>query len=257
MQKDQVAVITGAASGIGLATARQFVEGGRIVVGVDRNEGALTEAVVHLGNRFIPKKCDVSREVEIANFADEFSQNFDHLDVLVNNAGLARFTNIEQMTVDDFDFHFDLLVKGPMFFVKHFTPLLRKSPAPSIVNISSAAAWVVTPNHHLYSAAKLALEKFTRHMAIDLPGIRSNTILPGWIHTGIWKAIGLDDDQTMSYFKAVTKRIPCGRIGKPEDIANCVTFLCSEKASYINGASIVIDGGWICAGEYAGTEVLK
>jgi len=256
MQKDHVAVVTGAASGIGLAVARQFVEAGTTVEGIDRNEGALTKVAVDLGNRFIPKVCDVSREPEIANLAAEFSRRFRHLDVLVNNAGMARFTNIEQLTEEDFDFHFNLLLKGPMFFVKHFVPFLRKSPAPSIVNISSAAAWIVAPNHFLYSAAKLALEKFTRHMAIDLPGIRSNSILPGWIHTGIWKAVGLDDQQTMSYFKSATKRIPCGRIGKPEDIANCVTFLCSEKASYINGASIVIDGGWICAGEYLGTEVL-
>ena len=256
MQKDHVAVVTGAASGIGLAVARQFVEAGATVVGIDRNEDALAAVSTRLGDRFIPKTCDVSRVQDIARLASDFARSFSHLDVLVNNAGMARFTNIEQLTEEDFDFHFNLLLKGPMFFVKHFAPFLRKSPAPSIVNISSAAAWIVAPNHFLYSAAKLALEKFTRHMAIDLPGIRSNSILPGWIHTGIWKAVGLDDQQTMSYFKSATKRIPCGRIGKPEDIANCVTFLCSEKASYINGASIVIDGGGICAGEYSGTEVL-
>ena len=257
MQKDYVAVVTGAASGIGLATARQFVEAGKTVVGIDLNEGALTEVAVRLGNRFIPKTCDVSKEQEIANFSSEFSKSYSHLDVLVNNAGSARVRNIEQMTVDDFEFHFSLLLKGPMFFVKHFTPFLRKAPAPSIVNISSAAAWVVTPNHFLYSAAKLALEKFTRHMVIDLPGIRSNSILPGFINTAIFKAIGIDDEQKINILKSATKRIPCGRIGTPEDIANCVTFLCSDKASYINGASIVIDGGWVCAGEYSGFDVLN
>lgn len=257
MQKDQVAVVTGAASGIGLATAMQFVEVGTTVVGIDRNEGALTEVAVRLGNRFIPKMCDVSKEEEIANFAYEFSQKFDHLDVLVNNAGSTRVRSIEQMTVDDYDFHFNLLLKGPMFFVKHFASFLRKAPAPSIINISSAAALVVTPTHFLYSSAKLALDKFTKHMALDLPGIRSNTIFPGFIDTPIYKGIGIDDELKMKLFTSAKKRIPLGRIGAPEDIANCVTFLCSEKASYINGASIVIDGGWVCAGEYSGFDILQ
>jgi len=250
MKKDKVAVITGAASGMGLAIATQFVEAGTTVVGIDLDKSALEDVASKLGENFIPNICDVSKEQDIAKTASEFSNNFSHLDVLVNNAGMMRRKGIEKMTADDFDFTFDLLVKGPMLFVKHFASFLRKAPAPSIVNISSAAALFVIRNHFLYSCAKSALDKFTKHMALDLPGIRSNTIYPGMIDTPIWKRIGADDEKKMEIFTEYKKRIPLGRIGTPEDIANCVTFLCSEKASYISGASILIDGGWLSTGDY-------
>ena len=252
MKNGYVALVTGAASGMGLATVKQFVEAGATVLGIGRNEGALAKVANDLGKRFIPKRCDVSKEQEIANLASEFSKGFSHLDVLVNNAGSARFISVEQMTVDDYDFYFNLILKGPMFFVKHFAPFLRKAPAPSIVNISSVAALAFSVAPFLYSTAKLALDKFTKHMVFDLPGIRSNSILPGCIDTAIYGSagLGLDDEQKMQLFASVKKRIPLARIGTPEDIANCVIFLCSEKASYINGASITVDGGWICSADY-------
>jgi NAD(P)-dependent dehydrogenase (short-subunit alcohol dehydrogenase family) len=243
--------VTGAASGIGLEAARQFIEEGATVIGVDLNEVALEAATNQLGERFIPKVCDVSKEPQIASLAADFADQCGHLDALVNNAGSGKFVNVLEMTEEDYDFHFGVLLKGPMFFVRHFAPG-EKTPAPSIINIASTVACVVMPNHFLYSSAKLALEKFTRHMVLDLPGIRSNSILPGWIHIGILKAAGLGEQETADILAMIVKHVPTGRIGKPTDIASCVLFLCSEKASYINGASIIIDGGWVCAGDFAG-----
>ena len=100
----------------------------------------------------------------------------------------------------------------------------------------------------MYATAKAALEKFTQHLTRDLPGIRFNCILPGVIDTPILKNYG--EENLPAIFELISSRVPCGRVGKPEDIANCVLFLCSDKATYINGASIVIDGGHMQAGDF-------
>ena len=250
MFKNNIVLVTGAASGIGFETARQFIEHGATVVGADYDEKTLRDASEKLGDRFIPKRCDVTVEEEIASLSGYVKDSFGKLDVLVNNAGGAKFAAPEEMREEDFYYHYDLLVKGPMLFVKHFVPLLRRSSNPSIVNISSLAARQVHSNHFLYSTAKAAIEKLTFHLVRDLPGIRSNTILPGFIDTPIYKKSGFTDEQKYELLERVKLKIPCGRIGKPQDISNCIIFLCSEKASYINGVSIPIDGGYLHAPDW-------
>jgi 3-oxoacyl-[acyl-carrier protein] reductase len=245
MFKDCTIVITGSASGIGYETARQFIEQGATVVGADYDEKALEEAGGKLGERFIAQPCDVSVGDQIARLSELVEDRFGRLDVLVNNAGRGRFVVPEEMQEEDYHYHYDVLVKGPMLLVKHFIPLLRKSTNPSILNVSSSAARHEYSNHFLYSTAKAAIEKFTYHLVRDLPGIRANTILPGWVDTPIYDKAGLSREEIEAVFESVLPKIPCGRIGKPEDIANCILFLSSEKASYINGACIIIDGGYL------------
>ncbi len=245
MFKDYIVVITGAASGIGLETAGQFIRQGATVVGADMDEKALGEAVNLLGDRFISQRCDVSVEKEIASLAEGVENRFGRLDILVNNAGRGRFVVPEAMEEEDFYYHYEVLVKGPMLLVKHFIPLLRKSSNPSILNVSSTAARHEYSNHFVYSTAKSAVEKFTYHLVRDLPGIRANTILPGWVDTPIYDKAGLSREEIEAVFGSVLPKIPCGRVGTPEDIANCILFLSSEKASYINGACVVIDGGYL------------
>ena len=245
MFKDYTVLITGSASGIGFETARQFIEQGATVVGADVDEKALQEAAARLEDRFIPQRCDVSVEGEIASLREGVETRFGRLDVLVNNAGRGRFVVPAEMEEEDFRYHYEVLVKGPMLLVKHFIPLLRKSSNPSILNVSSTAARHEYSNHFLYSTAKAAVEKFTYHLVRDLPGIRSNTILPGWVDTPIYDKAGLSREEIEAVFGSVVSKIPCGRIGRPEDIAHCILFLSSEKASYINGACVIIDGGYL------------
>lgn len=245
MFKDYSIVITGSASGIGFETARQFIEQEATVIGADVDEQALEKAGSELGDRFIPHRCDVCVESDIVSLAQIVDERFGHLDVLVNNAGRGKFVVPEEMEEDDFHYHYDVLVKGPMLFVKHFIPLLRKSSHPSILNVSSTAARHEYSNHFLYSTAKSAVEKFTYHLVRDLPGIRANTILPGWVDTPIYDKAGLSREEIEAVFGCVLPKIPCGRIGTPEDIANCILFLSSDKASYINGACVIVDGGYL------------
>ena len=246
----KVVLVTGAASGIGYETARQFVHQGDTVVGPDRNSGNLEMVADKLGQRFIAKTCDIADIDQTKALADFIGETFGRLDVLVNNAGLGEFIPLPEMEEADYLYHYEVLVKGPMFLVKHCLPLLQKSPNASILNVSSSVAKIEVSNHHLYSTAKAAIEKFTFHLVRDFPGIRSNTILPGFIDTPIFKATGLSDAQIKDVFGQISQSVPCGRVGKPEDIANCIRFLSSEQATYINGASIVIDGGWLRSADW-------
>ena len=195
-----IVLITGAASGIGYETARQFVKHGAVVVGADRNTAGLETAAAQLGERFIGRTVDISKVAESLALAGFIGETFGRLDTLVNNAGVGQFVSVADMQESDYLYHYEVLVKGPMFLVKHCIPLLQKSENPSILNISSAAARNEVANHHLYSTAKAAIEKFTYHLVRDYPGIRSNTILPGFIDTPIFRSTGLTDEQITQVF---------------------------------------------------------
>jgi NAD(P)-dependent dehydrogenase (short-subunit alcohol dehydrogenase family) len=251
MFEGHVVLITGAASGIGLESARLFLEEGATVIGADLDRESLADAARALGERFSPRPCDVTREDQVAALADFVGAAHGKLDTLLNNAGAGRLVGLETMQEADFDFHYQVNVKGPMLMVKHCIPLLRKSSNASILNVSSTAARVEhTQNHFLYSTAKAALLKFTRHLVRDLPGIRANTIVPGWVDTPIYSRAGLDRATIEKIYEKAVTRVPAGRIGTPADIAHAVLFLSSEKASYINGATLDINGGWLCNADW-------
>ena len=251
MFEGHVVLITGAASGIGLESARLFLEEGAIVVGADLDEAALAKAGETLGERFFPRPCDITQEDQVAALAEFVGQAHGKLDTLFNNAGGGTLVSIETMQEADFDFHYQLNVKGPMLMVKHCIPLLRKSSNASILNVSSTAAEVEHTQHHfLYSTAKAALLKFTRHLVRDLPGIRANTIVPGWVATPIFSRAGFDEATIEKVYEKVLPRIPAGRIGTPADLAHAVLFLSSEKASYINGATLDVSGGYLCNADW-------
>jgi 3-oxoacyl-[acyl-carrier protein] reductase len=246
--KDTIVLVTGAASGIGLQITRQFIEEGATVVGADINEKNLKDTGEQLGDRFVAKLCDITKAEQIRDLCKYVEGEFGRLDVLVNNAAAGHLQDPEEIEEKDFYFNYDVLLKGPVLLVKHSAPLLRKSSNPSVINIASIAARINAAKHVMYATAKAALEKFTQHLTRDLPGIRFNCILPGVIDTPILKNYG--EENLPAIFELIAGRVPCGRVGKPEDIAHCVLFLCSDKATYINGASIVIDGGHMQAGDF-------
>ncbi len=248
MFKETIALVTGAASGIGLEIARQFVEEGATVVGVDWNEENLQATDESLGDRFIARLCDVRKADQIRDLCKYIGDEFGRLDVLVNNAGTGILQDPEEIGEMEFLFNYDILLKGPVLLVKDLAPMLRKSANPSVINMASVAARINAAKHVLYATAKAALERYTQHLTRDLPGIRFNCILPGVIETPLLNNYG--EENVPAILELVAGRVPCGRAGKAEDIANCVLFLCSDKATYINGASIVIDGGLMQAGDF-------
>ena len=251
MFENYIVLVTGAASGIGFETARQFIDARATVIGVDINTDSIEQAAEKLGNQFIPRLCDITRDDAVNSLTQEIRKTYGKLDILVNNAGSGMLVNLEGLQESEFYFHFDVNVKGPMLMSKYCIPLLRESHNPSILNVSSSAAVVEhTQNHFLYSSAKAALLKFTRHLVRDFPGIRANAVVPGWVDTPIYERAGLDKDTIKAIYDQALTRIPANRIGSPKDIADCILFLSSDKASYINGAAIDISGGMMCNADW-------
>ena len=241
---NKVVLITGAASGIGLTTAKQFLDEGAVVIATDINTAALEEQAAALGENYRPFTMDVASNEQIESAAAHVTTEYGRLDVLVNNAAVASLAEPEELEESVFDFEFAINLKGPMLLVKNFAKLLRESDNGSVINIASVAAIREVPGHYLYSAAKMALDKFTRDCAKAVPGIRHNCIKPGVIDTPILeRAYG---DMAPAIREAAAQ-CPASRIGKPEDIANAIIFLCSENATYINGATLIIDGGMSAA----------
>ncbi|MEW6440846.1 MAG: SDR family oxidoreductase [bacterium] len=247
MFKDYVAVITGAGSGMAQAAARQFVQNHATVVGIDFDRETLEKTAKELGPSFLARHCDVSKEDQVKAASEFVRDRCGRADAVLNVAGVVKFNiSVEAFTEQDFDWMFNIDVKGPMLMAKHFIPLLRKAKDPCIINIASTVVRQELPNHFLYSTAKTALEKFTRHLVVDYPGIRSNTILPGWTLTPMAHK-NIPPEMLEPFLDHIRKNfIPCGRIASPDDIANVMLFLCSDKASYVNGASISVDGGAMC-----------
>jgi NAD(P)-dependent dehydrogenase (short-subunit alcohol dehydrogenase family) len=241
MSYHRVILITGAASGIGLQTAKQFIASDAKVLAVDINEELLAKNVAELGENYLPQVLDVADEKKIEALRKLVEKKFDRLDALVNNAVSAMLGDPEQLTSARFDHEMAVNLKGPMLLVKHFAPLLRKSENGSVVNICSIAAITELPDHFLYSSAKAALDKFTSDCCRAVTGVRHNSVLPGFIETPILSAYGAE----MAAFvrETVCKMAPAGRMGRPEDIAYAIEFLCSDKATFINGATLLVDGG--------------
>ncbi len=249
--RDSVALVTGAGSGIGFETARQFAANGASVILVDCDADGLRAASSQLGQGGVAFQCDVADEKQVQGLCLQVSERFQKIDSLINNAGVGRLCAVDSIKEDDFQFHFGVNVKGPMLMIAGLLPLLRESDSPSIVNISSCAARGEFMAHHsLYSSSKSALLKYTMHLVRDLKGIRTNAILPGWIDTPIYERAGFERSVVEDIYAQCLHTIPAGRIGRPEDIANCVLFLCSQQASYVNGAALDVHGGLLAGGSW-------
>jgi len=229
-------MITGATSGIGLATAKEFLSQGATVIGVGRD---LTK-VGDLGPNFIPVKCDVTDEKQIDATVAFVAEKFDGvLDTMILNAGSGQSTPVEQISSTVLDNHYNLLLRANVLFVQKMIPFLRKSANPSVALTASVAGFMVD-NTFPYNMFKGAVINFGRQCAAQFPGIRFNVVCPGLIRTPIladakWGALNTEE---------ALAQIPSHRIGEPEEPAKLFAFLSSEKAKFIDGAIITIDGGW-------------
>jgi NAD(P)-dependent dehydrogenase (short-subunit alcohol dehydrogenase family) len=240
--KDKVVLVTGAASGIGLAAALRFGAEGAHVVLVDRDAAALPAASgklrAHGPGATMEVECDVSAEPHVAHAAEQAMARFGRLDVVVNNAGSMIFKPIEELSGTDWIKVLQVDLLGAFFFIKQ--AFLHMRAGGTIVNVSSVHALETEPNVAPYAAAKAALLSLTRSAALEgkRKGIRVNAILPGAIDTPmLW-----NNPQV----KSGAEHIDAADVGKPGDVAGAIAFLASSESAFINGASLLVDGGRLC-----------
>ena len=244
------AVITGAASGIGRATALLFAREGATVFAADLNLAG-AEAVAREGETIVPVACDVCDVAQIKALMDHAAGTCGGIDVLFNNAGAggAR-APIDEIEADDWDFTFHLLARSVAMGIRNAAPHMKHRPGASVINTSSVAA--VGPGYSptAYAVAKAAVLHLTKCAATDLAqyGIRVNAVQPGFINTNIFTAsLDMPDplvDQAKGMIKQMSSQAqPVARPGMPDDIANAVAFLASDAASFMTGASLIVDGG--------------
>ena len=215
--KDKVVVITGGAQGIGRCIAEEFHKAGATVCVIDKQEGS----------HFVG---DLADKQTLERFAKEVIEKHGHVDTLVNNA-LPLMKGISECSYEEFQYALSVGVTAPFYLAKLFAPYF--ADGASIVNISSSRDRMSQPQTESYTAAKGGIAALTHALAVSLAGrVRVNSISPGWIDTNYIVYEGPD-----------AKQQPAGRVGNPLDIANMVLYLCSDKAGFITGENICIDGG--------------
>jgi NAD(P)-dependent dehydrogenase (short-subunit alcohol dehydrogenase family) len=242
----KTALVTGAASGIGLAIARQLVAEGARVVGGDLNAELLGAAGRELGDGFAGLAGDVTRESDAEALVALAVERFGRLDCAFNVAGGNRAGYIVDQSEADWDFVIDLCLKGVFLGMKHQARQMLRQGGGAIVNIASLNAHVPMHAGAAYATAKAGVEMLTRNGALEWAdrAIRVNAVLPGLVETPLTRP-HFQDPARLDAFRA---RIPMGRPAQPAEIAGPALFLASAEASYVSGASLLVDGAWATSG---------
>jgi len=247
----KVAVISGGASGIGLGTGKLLAEFGAKVVLLDVNQEkgeAAAKEITDAGNFAVFKKCNVTINDECKNTIESVEKEFGRIDILFNNAGVTVRKTVADLTEAEWDFVIDVGLKGTFLLSKYTIPVMVKNGGGSIVNTGSGWGLKGGDKAAVYCAVKGGIVNLTRAMAIDHgpQNIRVNSVNPGDTDTALLREEGRQLGQQIDAFLVDSaKGRPLERLGTPNDIAKAVLFLCSDLASWVTGAALVVDGGGI------------
>ncbi len=258
----KAAVITGAASGIGAATARLFVEEGAQVVIADILDAEGEALARELGARARFQHTDTTQEADVQRVVDFAAQTFGRLDIMFNNAGASRRQPpIDEISMADYDKEIAVLQRGVFMGIKHAGRHMKRQGSGSILSTASVGGLQAGYASIVYSTAKAAVIHMTRCAAVELAesGVRVNCICPGGIATPIFaRALGFSQSQavkTVPFMEAGLKEMqPIHRAGKPEDIARAALWLASDDSSFVNGHALVVDGGLACGRSYSESQ---
>ena len=245
--KDKIAVVTGASSGIGRATALLFAEHGAHVVALGRNESELNglrgdarnssgSVRIHLG--------DITEVSQVDRLVSEAVDNFGRIDVLVNAAGIIKSGSIENTTLDEWDKMMNVNLRSTFYLMQKCVPYLEASKG-NIVTVSSVTGTRAFPNVLAYCVSKAATDQLTRCAALELApkGVRVNAVNPGVVVTNLHKRGGMTDDDYEKFVENAKNTHPLGRAGTAVEVAQLIFFLASDAASWITGVTYAIDGG--------------
>jgi 3-oxoacyl-[acyl-carrier protein] reductase len=243
---DRVVIVTGAARGIGAATAKRFADEGASVAVLDLDQAAAASAAEGLGaTKAIGVACNVAETESVEAAVAQVVEELGKVDVLVNNAGVTRDNLLFKMTDEDWDTVMNVHLRGSFLMTRAVQKHMVAAKYGKILNLSSVSA-LGNRGQANYSAAKMGLQGFTRTLALELGpfGINANAIAPGFIVTDMTddtaRRVGVEPEE---FRKAAAERNPVRRVGYPEDIAAAAAFLCSDEASYITGQVLYVDGG--------------
>jgi NAD(P)-dependent dehydrogenase (short-subunit alcohol dehydrogenase family) len=240
----KIAVITGATSGIGLATAKRFAaEGARLYI-TGRRKDVLDAAVAEIGGNVTGIQADSAKQGDLDQLFARVKAEAGRVDVLFVNAGGGSMVPLGQITEEHFDDTFNRNVKGVLFTVQTALPLLGKGS--SVILTGSTAGSTGTPAFSVYAASKAALRNFARNWILDLKdrGIRINTLSPGPTETtGLVELAGDDKAQQQGLLDYLASQVPMGRVGHVDEIASAALFLATDESSFITGAELFVDGG--------------
>jgi NAD(P)-dependent dehydrogenase (short-subunit alcohol dehydrogenase family) len=246
--RDKVAIITGAGKGIGQGIARVFVKYGAKVVVADWDEAAGAQTAEELrqaGGDAIFVKCDVSNEEQVKALIQATLDRYGRIDILVNNAGIGVYTPVLETSLEQWNRCLAVNLTGVFLCSKYALPHIKAAGGGAIVNIASVHSYQNVGGTAPYAASKGGVVALTRVMAIDhgRDNIRVNAICPGWIDTPLIRGIFANAPDPVEARRAVERRQILGRLGTPEEVGEAAAFLASDEASYITGASLMVDNG--------------
>ena len=239
---EKIAFVTGASSGIGLAISKKLMEEGAVVAGFARTEEKLKKIEEEYKGKFFPIAGDATNPEDVEEAVKKTIEQFGRIDTAFNVAGSSIFGTVTDQEIKDWKYVIDLCLNGVFYSIKYVANEMKKQGGGTIVNITSLNSHVPMYGGSSYTAAKAGAEMLTKNAAIELAryGIRVNAVLPGLVETALTDGLTGVDAINAAYMD----RIPARRAGQPEEIAGPSLFLASDEASYINGASLVVDGGW-------------
>ncbi|TMQ22177.1 MAG: SDR family oxidoreductase [Candidatus Rokuibacteriota bacterium] len=253
--KGKVAVITGAAQGIGYATARKFLDEGATVALVDLSADALQAArsALKLNGEIIESfAVDVTRRDQLDEMVGQLRSRFGRIDILVNNAGIYRAAAPLDVTEEHWDAVMTVNAKAVFFACQAVLPTMLAQKRGSIVNLASMAGKIGNRNNLPYNASKAAVISITKSLALAhaKDGIRVNCVCPGFVETDMWTVVAREQGALMGLSPAEFTRqraaqVPLGRMERPEDVANVIAFLAGSRAGYMTGQALSVDGGLV------------
>ncbi len=244
--KNKVAVITGAGSGIGEATARVFAAEGATLVLADKNRAEVEKVAASIGGKASAVVCDVTKSAEVKALVEGAAAKHGRLDILINNAGYGITGSVVETSEDDWNALMAVNINGVFFGCKHAIPIMKRQGGGAIVNTASTTSRVGIKDRAAYVTSKGAVAAMTRAMALDHvdDNVRINCVGPGTIETGYFTRIFAESPDAAGLRKSLEARQPMNRLGRPEEIAKAILFLASDESSFCTGSTLFADGGW-------------